>query len=801
MTEESFFYKTRLTAVAFCTISVLCGSASASNSPDLIQQILNPKESELKIETAEDKGPLSIEEIINPPIFSASNTRENALTAPAWVIIITGEEMRERGYIELSQIFDDLPGIDVSRPFGATWFRPYWRGRRSGSWGDNFLFMIDNIPWHDHIYDNARMMIPISYIDRVEIVYGPGSLIHGSNAMMGSINVVTKGDSKQLGTQFAVVSGIHAPQSMIDQANKIRYLTDFSILHKSDDFRLSVTGRLEQGHVDEVIGDFSEYEYGSTRSEHYGDKDLWGPTLIEKYPNLSGEFRSPFRDMSLDIRLMTDEAEVGFQYFDFKRGTGSQFAADRYQNQSIWHDTFYGAHVRYTKTFDRLQSQFLARFRASVWPEDNTLLLLSGNPVTNTSPGTVKLNHYEASNHGIEINEFLKYQIPKVFGNDELTLIGGVNYAYNEVVQGWTSYTGIFQDTDAGTNNPEAGTLETESGQVGVDELPPANKLGLHRIAGYLMAKYTFLDDHHLDLGIRETFTRNNFYTSFRTAYVLSFWDRFTFKAMLGRAFKIPSQRQTYGFNTASLNQEDTEIRVETSTTYELSLNYNSDNINIQLSPYFVENKNIYSIDFANKSTDFYAAEILGVDLAAIASIPVPQMKQLKLWTYVTWYPLTRRAPYSSACNEKSRADYISNGVMGHNLTNRECWIGDIANLQIKGGITAKPINRLVVTALARYVNKRVTVSSNSIAKIDPYVTLDASVMVKNIGLHGLNMSLTVTNLTDARYFHPGIGAANSGDIQGLFEAGADKGSSGGSNSLLPQPGRAFQLLISTELD
>ena len=73
--------------------------------------------------------------------------------------------------------------------------------------------------------------------------------------------------------------------------------------------------------------------------------------------------------------------------------------------------------------------------------------------------------------------------------------------------------------------------------------------------------------------------------------------------------------------------------------------------------------------------------------------------------------------------------------------------------------------------------------------------------MVKNIGLHGLNMSLTVTNLTDARYFHPGIGAANSGDIEGLFEAGADKGSAGGLNSLLPQPGRAFQLLISTELD
>ena len=804
MTKQSLTYRITLSAMASCALYIFCGSALASESPDLIQQILNPKESELKIETADDKGPLSIEEIINPPIFSASNTKENALTAPAWVITITGEEMRERGYIELSQIFDDLPGIDVARPYGPTWFRSYWRGRRSGSWGDNFLFMIDNIPWHDHLYDNARTMIPISYIERVEIVYGPGSLIHGSNAMMGSINVVTKRDSKQLGTQIGIVSGFQAPQSMLAQANKLRYLTDFSLLHNSDDFRVSITGRLEQGNVDELLGDYSEYEYGSGRSEHYGDPDIWGPTLLEGYPNLSGEFRSPFRNMSLDVRLMTDEAEVGFQYFDFQRGTGTQFSADRAQNQSAWHDIFYGAHIRHTKTFDRLQSQFLARFRASIWPRDNTLLLLSGNPVAHPVPGKAILNHYEASNHGIEINEFLKYQIPKVFGGDPLILIGGVNYTFNEVAQGWTKYTGLFTDTvETVEGEPQRtrGTLTTDAGQIGVGELPPANTRSLHQLAGYLMAKYTFLDDHHLDLGIRETFTRDNFYTSFRTAYVLSFWDRFTFKAMLGRAFKIPSQRQTHGFNASVLTQENTEIRVETSTTYELSLNYNADNLNIQLSPYFVENKSIYSIDYDQKSTAFYAAEILGIDLAAITSIPVPQIKQLKLWAYLTWYPLTRRTPYSSACSEDSRTDYISEGVMGHNLSNRECWIGDIANLQIKGGVTVKPINRIVVTALGRYVNKRVTVSSNPIAKIDPYVTMDASVMVKNVGIHGLNLSLTVTNLTDSRYFHPGIGSANSGNIEGLFESGTETRSGGLYNSLLPQPGRAFQLLISTELD
>jgi outer membrane receptor for ferrienterochelin and colicins len=313
-----------MSTVFLCVITWLPSQAWAEEDADIIQQVLNPQQSQIEIEHVEGDGPLSIEEIVNPPVFSASNTKENALIAPAWVIIITGEEMRQRGYIELSQIFDDLPSIDIARVYGPTWFRTYWRGRRSGSWGDNFLFMIDNIPWHDHIYDNARMMIPISYIERVEIVYGPGSLIHGSNAMMGSINVVTKSDSQQLGSQVGIVTGVHAPQSMIDKIKRLRYLTDFSLFHKSDDFRLAITGRIDQGYLDEGLSDFDKYKYWWTQDKHYADSDIWGTTLTEDFTNLSGEFRSPFRNLSLDARILTDEVEVGFQYFDFQRGTGLQ---------------------------------------------------------------------------------------------------------------------------------------------------------------------------------------------------------------------------------------------------------------------------------------------------------------------------------------------------------------------------------------------------------------------------------------------------------------------------------------------
>ena len=140
---------------------------------------------------------ISLEELVHAPVLSGSRTYESSLMTPAWNITLTGKELRDRGYTELSEIFDDLPGIDVVRPRGASWLRTYWRGRRD-TWQDHFLFLIDDIPWHDHLYGNARMQIPLSNIERVEVFYGPGSLMHGANALMGVVQVITKRELKVL---------------------------------------------------------------------------------------------------------------------------------------------------------------------------------------------------------------------------------------------------------------------------------------------------------------------------------------------------------------------------------------------------------------------------------------------------------------------------------------------------------------------------------------------------------------------------------------------------------------------------
>ena len=54
----------------------------------------------------------SLEELSNMQIYSASNVLEKLSDAPATVIVISKEEIEQRGYNDVSEIFDDLPGTD-----------------------------------------------------------------------------------------------------------------------------------------------------------------------------------------------------------------------------------------------------------------------------------------------------------------------------------------------------------------------------------------------------------------------------------------------------------------------------------------------------------------------------------------------------------------------------------------------------------------------------------------------------------------------------------------------------------------
>lgn len=153
-------------------------------------------------------------EELTTQVASVSKTNESLREAPATVVVVTGDEIQRRGYLDLEQLLHDLPGFDISRTNGDIYSIIYQRGYRS-TVNDRLLLLIDGVEQND-LSTNAVYLAreyPLTNIDRVEIIYGPASTMYGANAYTGVISILTKepegliGENKLLSVGGQVTRG------------------------------------------------------------------------------------------------------------------------------------------------------------------------------------------------------------------------------------------------------------------------------------------------------------------------------------------------------------------------------------------------------------------------------------------------------------------------------------------------------------------------------------------------------------------------------------------------------------------
>jgi len=126
-------------------------------------------------------------------VTSVSKKAENLLEAPATVMVVSQQDIQDRGYIDLIDLLQELPGFDISKIYGVTYANIYQRGFRQNN-TERTLFLIDGVEEND-LWTNTAFIsrqYPLSNIERVEVVYGPASTMYGPNAFSGVINVITK---------------------------------------------------------------------------------------------------------------------------------------------------------------------------------------------------------------------------------------------------------------------------------------------------------------------------------------------------------------------------------------------------------------------------------------------------------------------------------------------------------------------------------------------------------------------------------------------------------------------------------
>ncbi|MBI4389868.1 MAG: TonB-dependent receptor plug domain-containing protein, partial [Nitrospinae bacterium] len=65
---------------------------------------------------------MSLSELMSIDTTTAARTSQKASEAPASITVITRRQIQERGYVNLSDLLEDLPGIDVNRKSAETFF-------------------------------------------------------------------------------------------------------------------------------------------------------------------------------------------------------------------------------------------------------------------------------------------------------------------------------------------------------------------------------------------------------------------------------------------------------------------------------------------------------------------------------------------------------------------------------------------------------------------------------------------------------------------------------------------------------
>jgi len=111
-------------------------------------------------------------------------------------VTITAEDLRTFGVRSLADAISFLSlGVVASDPL-----RTPDVGARgvllTNDDGKHFLLLVNGHAINDPLYGAARFDqgagVPIELIDHIEVIVGPGSVLYGSNAMMGVVNVITK---------------------------------------------------------------------------------------------------------------------------------------------------------------------------------------------------------------------------------------------------------------------------------------------------------------------------------------------------------------------------------------------------------------------------------------------------------------------------------------------------------------------------------------------------------------------------------------------------------------------------------
>ncbi|MGE0158565.1 MAG: TonB-dependent receptor plug domain-containing protein [Gemmatimonadales bacterium] len=256
---------------------------------------------------------MTLEELMNVEVTTVGRAPDLAWRVPAAVYVITRAAIERSGATNLAQALRLAPGMQVARIDAGKWAI----GTRgfADRLARSMRVLIDGRAVYSPLFAGTyweTQHVPLEDIERIEVIRGPGGTLWGSNAVNGTISIITRRASDSRGLYASVGGGsevltgtVRYGQALGGQTFARVYAAGFdwgSQFHAAgdpayDDWRLGQAGfrmdtNLPSGRTLTLIGEAYEGRLGQFVRE----------TLLEPPYLQTGTERSPLRGADLLAR-------------------------------------------------------------------------------------------------------------------------------------------------------------------------------------------------------------------------------------------------------------------------------------------------------------------------------------------------------------------------------------------------------------------------------------------------------------------------------------------------------------------
>ncbi|HLO91049.1 MAG TPA: TonB-dependent receptor [Lentimicrobium sp.] len=258
-------------------------------------------------------------------IITATRNERNLFEVPQRVDVISCNSIENMPSLAADNLLLMVPGLNISRGasiFGSANISMRGMGNEAG----RVLVMVDGIPINKGDGGTVNWnAVNVSDISKIEVLKGPGSTVHGGNAMGGVINLISPLPTKPLQGNVS---------QSIGTFSTLQTTVGLQGLNKKLYWAVNGGFRTSDGYVTTPVDEQNEYTI---------------PAFLYEY-NAGARAGYLINNMS--------KLEIAGNYYSGKRGTGTDFTGFNFKNDELAANNgaynlfeVINAHLSYANTF------------------------------------------------------------------------------------------------------------------------------------------------------------------------------------------------------------------------------------------------------------------------------------------------------------------------------------------------------------------------------------------------------------------------------------------------------------------